>query len=167
MDIDRILEALNRHGVAYLLIGGVNFLLLHAPITTFDLDLWVENVPENLARCQKALAELEAGWGPSESQWRPVAELGPGWLGSQGVFCLTSPHGSIDVFRSVHGLPDWTTCRARAAAGQTAGGAPYLGLADEDMLQCQLALPPGEQKPDRIRILKQSLQRGTHEHGTG
>jgi hypothetical protein len=167
VDVDRILAVMNRHHVSYLVFGGVNFMLRHAPVVTLDIDLWIEDVPENLARCQQALAELEAGWGPSESEWLPVAQLGPGWLGSQGVFCLMSPHGPIDVFRSVRGLPDWAVCRARAAAGKTAAGTAFLGLADEDMLRCQLALPPGQQKPDRIRILKQSLQRGEHEQGTG
>ena len=34
MNIDRILTELNHHGVRYLLIGGVNFMLRHKPVLT-------------------------------------------------------------------------------------------------------------------------------------
>ena len=93
MNVDQILKTLNAHQVAYILIGGMNFLLRHAPVLTYDVDLWIEDTPENLRRCEQALAELQAQWGPSEKDWGPVAGKASGWLGSQPVFCLTSPHG--------------------------------------------------------------------------
>jgi hypothetical protein len=40
MNIDRILETFNRRDVSYLLIGDMNFLLRHAPVLTYDVDLW-------------------------------------------------------------------------------------------------------------------------------
>jgi hypothetical protein len=157
MNIDLILDTMNRCGVACLLLGGVNFLLRHEPVLTFDIDLWVEDTPDNLARCEKALAELEAQWGPSEADWRPVGRLAAGWLGKQAVYCLASPHGAIDVFLRVAGLPDWGRCRARAELRTTTAGTAYLGLCDADMLQCQLALPEGERRQDRIRALRKAL----------
>ena len=157
MNVDWILDTFNRHQVAYLLIGGVNFLFQHAPVLTYDVDLWIEDVPENLARCEKALAELQAEWGRSDEDWRPVAEKKPGWLRGQTVFCLTSPHGSIDIFRGVTGLESWSACRGCAAALRTAAGTSFLGLSDADMLRCQLALPEGERKGDRVRALKKAL----------
>jgi hypothetical protein len=39
-----------------------------------------------------------------------------------------------------------------------ASGVPYLGLADSDMLACQMALPQGERKLERIRTLNKALQ---------
>jgi hypothetical protein len=157
MDADRILATLNRCGVAYLLIGGVNFLLRHSPVVTFDVDVWVEDVPENLARMERALAELQAEWGPSETDWTPVADRAPGWLQAQSVFCLTSPHGAIDVFRAVRGLDSWAASRSRAEFRHTATGVGYPGLADDDMLRCQTALPESERKLDRIRTLRRAL----------
>ena len=58
--IDDILQVLNHHGVQYILIGGVNFLLQHQPIATFDVDFWVEDSDENRDRCHAALAALGA-----------------------------------------------------------------------------------------------------------
>ena len=36
MDVERILQTMNGKQVAYLLIGGMNFLLRHEPMLTFD-----------------------------------------------------------------------------------------------------------------------------------
>jgi hypothetical protein len=95
-----------------------------------------------------------------------VAEKSPGWTASQGVFCLTSPLGAIDIFRSVRGLPSWDDCHARAEHGTTALGVPFLELSDADMLQCQMALPEPERKQERIRILKQSLAKPDDEQSS-
>jgi len=157
MNVDQILETFHRHQVAYILIGGVNFLVQHAPVLTYDVDLWIEDTPPNLDRCEKALADLQAEWGPSENDWQPVADKKPGWLAGQTVFCLTSPHGAIDVFRGVAGLESWSACRGRAPALHTAAGTVFRGLSDEDMLRCQLALPEAERKADRVRALRKAL----------
>jgi len=149
--------------VAYLVIGGMNFLLRHAPLLTYDIDVWIDDAPENLDRCEKALAELQAEWGPTEQDWGPVAERSPGWLRGQTVFCLNSPFGAIDVFRSVPGVGSWAASRARGVGGQTAAGVAFWGLSDEDMLNCQTALPESERDQERIRILTEALRRATHE----
>jgi len=46
MNFDRIFALLAEHRVAYLLIGGVNFMLRHKPLLTYD---------EDMLRCQMAL----------------------------------------------------------------------------------------------------------------
>lgn len=166
MNIDQILKTLNDHEVAYVLIGGMNFLLRHAPVLTYDVDLWIEDTPENLRRCEKALGELQAQWGASDDDWGPAADKPAGWLHRQSVFCLTSPYGSIDVFRTVKGLGPWAQSRARAKTSETAGGVRFVGLSDEDMLKSQMALPEAERNPQRIRALKRALRQaedGQHE----
>jgi len=157
MNVDHVLETLNSHQVAYILIGGMNFLLRHAPVLTYDIDLWIEDTLANLARCEQALAELEAEWGATDRDWGLVAEKPSGWLGTQAVFCLTSPCGAIDVFRSVKGLTSWTASRAKAHAASTAAGTPFVGLSDEDMLKSQMALPETARNQDRILALKKAL----------
>lgn len=157
MNVDTILDTLNRHGVDYLLIGGMNFFIRHLPVATFDVDVWIRDEAANRLRCAQALAALDASWGETESDWQPVRARSPGWLDHHGVFCLTSPAGDIDIFRRVSGLPDWAECRARALPSQTASGIPFLALSDQDMLACQTALPPGEQHLDRIRHLRNVL----------
>ncbi len=158
MNVDRILRAFNEAGVDYLLIGGVNYLLRHEPVATFDVDLWIEPTPENCRRCEAALAALDAAWGPTEQEWRPVRRRRAGWLGDRSVYCLSSPHGAIDVFLRVCGLPEWRECASRAIRGRTPAGVDYLGLCDRDMLASQEALPARERRSDRIRRLRRAVR---------
>jgi hypothetical protein len=91
MNVDHILNTLNQHGVSYLLIGGMNFLLRHLPLSTYDVDVWIEDRFDNRRRCETALAALDAEWGRTDADWGPVAKLPAGWLDQQGVFSLNSP----------------------------------------------------------------------------
>jgi hypothetical protein len=158
MDVDGILQTFHRRQVGFILIGGMNFLLRHQPVLTFDVDLWVRDADENLIKTADALRDISAQWGKDESSWGPVPS-GFGWLKGQSVFCLTSPYGAIDIFREVRGLEDqWAVCRDRCFEATTVAGTPYASLSDRDMLACQMALPEGERKLDRIRYLKQIIQ---------
>jgi hypothetical protein len=151
MDLDRILNTFNKHQVGCLLIGGMNFLLRHDPVLTFDVDLWIEDTPENRERTEDALAELDAQWGLSEQDWKPVAQHRRGWLSRQGVYCLTSAVGAIDIFRTVQGLASWRECRS--AAGRRTGDCrmPTCSM-------CQLALPEPQRRQDRIRTPKAAIE---------
>jgi hypothetical protein len=166
MDIDHILAVFNRHEVRYLLMGGVHFLLRHKPVLTFDIDFWIEDDHDNRLRCARALTDLHAEWGQSEEAWGPVAGLPADWLGRQSIYCLSSPHGAIDIFRAVTGLASWRDSFAASVSGRTAGGTDYRGLSDEDMLKCQLSLDPEDQKIDRIRDLKKVLLSHEPSHPT-
>ena len=157
MNVDIILKALHDAQVDYLLIGGMNFLLQHVPELTFDVDIWVHDQPGNLARLNAALKNLSAEWGRTEKDWKPVPEDWK-WLQAQDVFCLTTQHGALDVFRDVCGLEgQYDACRARGVASKTAAGVPFRGLSDEDMLRCQEALPVGQRKSTRMAVLRQAL----------
>ena len=157
MNVDHILKTLNDHGVDYLLIGGVNFLLRHSPALTYDVDVWIEDSDENRRRCEKSLIELDAEWGASDDQWERVANKPAGWLDRQGIFCMNSRHGALDIFRSVEGVDNWNEANHRSVEGQTRGGVPYRGLSDRDMLECQLALSEADQKQARIEALRRAL----------
>jgi hypothetical protein len=151
---------MNRFAVAYLLVGGMNFMLRHQPIMTFDIDLWIEDSDENRQRCEQALAALDAEWGETDASWEKVALKPAGWMARQGVYSLHSPHAPIDIFRSMKGQGAWQASFQRAIAESTASGISYYGLSDEDMLQCQLALDVSEQKPSRIQALQNRLRSG-------
>jgi|GEM_PF-1188188 len=159
VNVDEILQRLNAENVEFILIGGMNFLLRHVPELTFDVDVWVKDNPENRARLNRALRSMGAEWGPTEKDWKPVPAE-PHWLSSQSVFCLTTKHGALDIFRTVSGLETgFSACSVRAIPSKTAGGASFLALSDEDMLACQLALPPQYQKQRRIEVLRNAIAR--------
>jgi hypothetical protein len=157
MNPGAIFQALNNAGVDWMLIGGVNFLLRHEPRLTFDTDVWVRDDRSNLVRLNKALRLMGAAWGPSPESWAPIGESA-GWLETQSLFCLTTPHGALDVFRTVRGLEGgYDACRARAEACTLPDGTRYLSLSDADMLACQLALEPSDRAPGRVDALRRAL----------
>lgn len=157
MNADRILAAFAGREVDCLLIGGMNFLLRHQPVLTFDVDFWVRDDSANLERVHAALMELDAQWGATEGTWGPISR-DPQWLTRQQIFCFTTAHGAVDVFRRVRGLDDYAACKARSTLLHTQGGSPYHSLADADMLACQLALAAGERRLDRVAYLEKLLQ---------
>lgn len=158
MNVDEILRTLHQERVDYLLIGGMNFLLRHLPELTWDVDIWVEDEPENLARLNRALELLGAEWGRTETEWKPVA-ADSRWLWTQEVFCLTTAQGALDVFRDVRGLEGrYLECKGRGIRAQTAAGIQFTGLSDEDMLACQEALPVGERNERRIQVLREAIR---------
>jgi hypothetical protein len=159
MNVDEILRTLNRNDVDFLLIGGMNFLLRHLPELTFDVDVWVRDDDQNLERLHAALREMGAEWGRTESEWKAVPADWR-WLRGQGIYCLTTTHGALDIFREVRGLEgSYRECRARAVPSQTATGIPFTGLSDQDMLRCQEALPEAERKAHRMQILREALRK--------
>ena len=158
MNVDEILRTLNQEQVDYLLIGGMNFLLRHLPELTWDVDIWVKDDAENLAKLNRALGLLGAEWGRTETEWRPVA-ADSRWLLAQEVFCLTTAHGALDAFREVRGLEGrYRDCKSRGVRTQTAAGIQFIGLSDEDMLACQEALPVEERKERRIQVLREAIR---------
>ena len=160
MNVDAILAAMNEREVRYLLIGGMNFMLRHRPLLTFDVDFWIEDSRENRNRCEQALDDLDAEWGSTEENWAPVGRLPEDWLSNQSVYCLNSPHGAIDIMRSVKGLGDWQKSWEKGIEEATQAGTPYRGLSDRDMLLCQLALEEQYRKSERVRILQEFLSSG-------
>jgi hypothetical protein len=158
LDIEEILTVFNRIGVRYLLIGGVNYALRHDYVITVDIDFWVEDTAENLAKINNALRELKAEWGPSEHNWRLVPE-DPAWLKRQSAFCLTTPLGPVDIFRSVFGLENqFEECYARSLLCKTPRGIRFQSLSDQDMLQCQEVLDSASQKLDRMKTLRAAIE---------
>jgi hypothetical protein len=60
LDIEAILRTLDRHGVDYILIGGLAARLHGSPLMTDDVDITPTADPENLRRLVAALRELGA-----------------------------------------------------------------------------------------------------------
>lgn len=57
-DFADLLDALDRHDVRYLIVGGLAFIYHAKPRFTKDMDLWVEPTAANLERTNRALAEF-------------------------------------------------------------------------------------------------------------
>ncbi len=89
-----LLRALGRHGVRYVVVGGVAAILEGAPITTLDLDIVYDRRPENLERLRAVLEELDARYrDPAGREIRPTLDR----LQTLRVHLLLTELGPLDL----------------------------------------------------------------------
>ncbi len=101
----RILGTLDRHGVEYLLVGGVSAQARGAQRVTKDLDLIPRGVNENLNRLAAAMRELHArlsveGLSDAEAQTLPV-RLDAEMLRGLEFSTWRTDAGDLDVLRNI------------------------------------------------------------------
>ena len=98
VDYVAILKTLRRHGVDFIIVGGVCAVLHGAPLATFDLDVVHSREPNNLARLMAALEELDAHYRiPGRREKRP----GPSHLASAGHQLLMTRFGPLDLLGTI------------------------------------------------------------------
>ena len=100
-DPDRILEALDRHGVEYVLVGGVAARVHGAGRATADIDCVPATNEENLQRLAGALADLGArlrvgGMSDEEARQLPL-RLDAATLAAFGSSTWTTDAGPLDL----------------------------------------------------------------------
>lgn len=156
MNVDLVLGKFNESRADYILIGGMNFFIVHQPVATLDIDFWIADSEMNHAAVHAALSALEAevSFSPKGDDWRPVSSLeSPSWIAREGVHCLNSPHAAIDIFRAVPGLEEgFDALKPRCPIRTTRAGVKFRSLSDDLMVRCQLALPETQRKLDRLRF---------------
>ena len=57
---DELFACLDRHGVQYVLIGGLAAVLHGSPLPTLDVDICPSRTPDNLGKLAAALEEIDA-----------------------------------------------------------------------------------------------------------
>lgn len=100
-DPDRILRALDRHGVDYVLVGGAAARVHGAQRATADIDCVPATTRENLKRLATALAELGArlrvgGMTDEEARQLPL-QLDAATLAAFGSSTWTTDAGPLDL----------------------------------------------------------------------
>jgi len=95
----RTLELLSRHGVDFVVVGGVAAVLQGVPLVTFDVDVVHGRTDENVDRLLSALAELDARYRGDPRGLAPTREtlLGP------GHHLLSTALGPLDLLGAVAG----------------------------------------------------------------
>ncbi len=88
----QILKLFDRHGVEYVIVGGVAAVLQGAPVTTFDIDALVKIDAANADRLLRVLEALEARY-REHGTLRPTRED----LLAGGHLLLMTNSGPLDV----------------------------------------------------------------------
>jgi hypothetical protein len=94
---ERILAALDRHGVEYVLIGGLAAVAHGSAIPTTDLDLVPEASRPNLARLAAALRELDAKLRVPDLAYPLDVALDDHSFDAVTTAAFRTPHGDVDV----------------------------------------------------------------------
>lgn len=112
-DARELFNALSRHDVEYVTIGGIAVQAYGGQRLTQDLDVAIAASTDNIARLASALIELDARMiGPSGERSRavPSAPL----LASSDQWHLITVHGPLDVLTVPAHLGSFDEMRARA-----------------------------------------------------
>jgi predicted nucleotidyltransferase len=126
LDPVAILEALDRHRVQYVLIGGLAVQAHGHVRTTQDVDVFPLRDPRNLEHLAAGLAELGARPAAGHAG-TPTAKA----LAEAATHVLETPAGGLDVHFDPPGAAPWRDVRARALVLEIAGAhVPVAGLDD-------------------------------------
>jgi len=118
---ERILEALDRHGVDYVLIGSLATYLQGSPLPTLDVDVTPAPTPNNFERLSKALFELEARVRTDGAIALTFSDSARSLM-SVEMWNLTTKFGDLDIAQmpaGTSGYPDLTRdARALVLSGR-------------------------------------------------
>lgn len=106
---DRLLQALSKHGVDFVVIGGVAGLAHGSAYPTFDLDVAYARDRANLERMTTALRELDVTLrgAPPDLPF----QLDTQTLANGSNFTFDSPHGSFDILGYADGMASYEGLR--------------------------------------------------------
>lgn len=158
-DPERLLGALLRHRVRFVVIGGIAGRLLGSPTLTNDLDVCYARDSKNLRALSAALLELRARLrgAPEDLPFRPD----PPTLAAGDHFTLSTSAGNLDCIGTPAGSTGFHDLIA-AAASLPVGALSVPVVAIEDLIRMKQA---SARPKDRIELeilaaLKEEIERG-------
>lgn len=131
-----VIGLLNRHGVRYVLIGGLAAALRGSPSVTQDVDVCHARDAENLARLASALSEVHAQLrgAPADLPFRLDAKT----LAQGDLFTFTTDIGWIDILATPSGTTGYDDLAAGAEAME-AFGETFLTAGIDDLIRMKRA----------------------------
>jgi hypothetical protein len=114
-----LLAALDRHGVDFVIIGGVAGLAHGSAYPTYDLDVAYARNDSNLRRLAAALGELEVSLrgAPRDLPFQADSDA----LEAGANFTFESPFGMFDILGDVAGVHGYEELRAEAGTEEIMG----------------------------------------------
>jgi transcriptional regulator with XRE-family HTH domain len=112
LELHPLLGSLVRHGVDFVVVGGVAGWIHGSAYPTYDLDVAYARDHGNLERLAAALVDVRARWrgGPPDL---PI-QLDATMLGNGANFTFETPFGHFDVLGELSGVRDYEELRREA-----------------------------------------------------
>lgn len=127
-----LLEHLARHGVDFVVVGGIAATLHGSERNTFDLDICPAQDGDNLDALGKALIEIDARLRDIE-EGLPFVPDGRALAGIE-ILTLSTSLGALDILVRPHGSPPYAALRRRATALDLGGDASVLIASIDDLI---------------------------------
>lgn len=155
---DLLLGTLERHGVRYVVIGGLAAELHGSPYATDDVDVTPSRDRENLTRLIEALQELDAKIRVPEGEPRPEMIWEPDFIERFQNLALTTRHGNLDVCLSPDGTRGYADLERQATKEAVSDTLQVSVASLADVIRSKDAA--GRQK-DRLHlpVLRELLER--------
>ncbi len=131
-----LLETLNRHGVRYVVIGGIAARLLGSPTVTRDLDVCYARDADNLRALAGSLAELHPQLRGADPGL--AFRLDARTLRAGDTFTLETDAGDLDIMGTPAGTDGYADL-ARSATRTDLGGVEVLVAAVDDLIRMKRA----------------------------
>jgi hypothetical protein len=126
-----VVDTLNRHGVRYVLIGGVAATLHGSPLRTGDTDICPDSEPENLEQLAAALRALKARIRTESVEGGLPFSCDAAFLSRVALLNLETDAGDLDVSFVPTGTRGYSDLVAHVARFDLDGiVAPAAGLLD-------------------------------------
>lgn len=113
-DPRRIFETFERHGVEYIVIGGIAAIAHGSTRNTRDVDFVASTDRPNLERLAAALRDLDARLSDTDAHLLGIDVHDPETLGSGANFTMETDAGGLDFFNDVPGAAPYDQLRDRA-----------------------------------------------------
>ncbi|MCA1679889.1 MAG: hypothetical protein LC790_14605 [Actinobacteria bacterium] len=164
-----LIEALGRHQVEYVIVGGLAVAVWGHPRATKDTDIVVPaGDEENDRRLRAAIAELDAQ--PLSLEGVDVQGPEVRWEIEQGLERWDTSAGILDVLRDPEGAPPYARVRERAVELEAFGArGVYAGREDliqmklaaariQDLLDLDALLDPRNSEPERVELRRRDRE---------
>ena len=156
LQADEIFACLDRHGVRYVLIGGLAAVLHGSPLPTLDVDICPSNEPSNLARLAAAPDELDARIRRPDSPDGVRFTRDAVFLANVQLLNLVTRFGDLDLSFEPAGTEGFSDL-ARGAVEMKIRGLGVLVAALEDVIRSkEAANRPKDQRT--LPVLRQLLE---------
>jgi hypothetical protein len=160
---EEILSTLERHGVAYVVIGGLAATLHGASTVTFDVDIVPDPSPDNLERLSAALDELNARVRVEGIEGGLAFDHDSKSFGKMNMLSLVTTHGDFDIAFHPSGIPSYSQWSGNANRIEALGVHFQLGSL-ADVVQSKEA---ADRPKDRVAlpVLRELLNRQAGRRG--
>jgi hypothetical protein len=160
---DEILRTLERHGVEYVVIGGLAATLHGASTVTFDVDIVPDPSQENLERLSAALDELNARVRVEGIEGGLAFDHNSQSFEKMNLLNLVTTHGDFDIAFHPSGIPSYSQWSENASRIEALGVPFQLGSL-ADVVQSKEA---ADRPKDRVAlpVLRELHNRQAGRHG--